>query len=129
MLQVHLPQHPKHTINILLDSLMGAETNVLSVLQSHGESGRIQREVGRHRWLLLVRFLLCSRTLVYFVMLICLTSVDPGPSSDALWGGLMRQSEGAKYTKATTFWSDFQTIIIRQSEKVFILNTTDKWNT
>ena len=40
--------------------------------------------MGCHRYRLLMWFLLCSRTLVYFVMLVCLASIDPWPSSDAL---------------------------------------------
>lgn len=45
----------------------------------------VHREVGCRRYRLLMWVLLCSRTLVYFVMLICLASIDPRPSSDAPW--------------------------------------------
>lgn len=81
-------------IQILLDECR--KTNLLEHIYyqycrdaaSDSQNGCIQRQVGRQHWELLMRFLLCTRTFIYFVMLISLASIDPWPSSDALWGRL-----------------------------------------
>lgn len=53
---------------------------------SDGPKGGIEGEEGRRHWELLIWFRQSSRTLVCFVMLICLASIHFWPFSDALQG-------------------------------------------
>ena len=118
-----------NTIQILLDSLMsvGKQTLLEHAYYQYykdtfaaSQNGCIHRGVGRQHWGLLMWFLLRSRTLVYFVMLICLASIDPWPSSDALWCRLMCLCVCARVCKGTDdkkFWSDFQIIIIKLKKR------------
>lgn len=63
---------------------MGAGMYYQYNIFSASQNDCVHREVGCRHYRLLMWFLLCSRTLVYFVMLMCLASIDPWPSSDAL---------------------------------------------
>lgn len=92
---------------------------IINVRDTHYrlQTGCIQGEVGRHRWGLLMWFLLCSRTLVYFVKLICLFSIDPWPSSDALRGRLMCVCVWKSYRRYKILEWFLKSIIIKVKQR------------